>query len=86
MHCMYKLDGEVHKTIMLPDTSDLSKFCAFVWFEWVIFQDKTALYLNNHVRLDRYLGPSIHVSLTMSAKIIKENVQVLHRSTNGLLT
>ena len=40
-----------------------------------------ALYLDDHVKLGRYLGSSIDVGLALTVKIIKENGMVLHRST-----
>ena len=59
---------------------DISQFWEFEWFEWVMFQEKMALYLG------RYLVPSIDVGPAMTAKIIKKNGQVLHRSTYQKLT
>ena len=35
-HEIYNLDGEVLKTIMSGETSDIRQFCGLEWFEWVI--------------------------------------------------
>ena len=79
-HGLYKLVLEVPETIMSSATSDISQFCWLEWFKWVMFQDKTATYPNEHFKLDRYLGLSIDIGLALMAKIIKEDGQVLHRS------
>ena len=36
-HDIYKLDGEVPKTVMSDETSDISQFCKLEWFDWVMF-------------------------------------------------
>ena len=36
-HGIYKLDGEVPETIMYSEMSDISQFCEFKWFAWVMF-------------------------------------------------
>ena len=36
-HEIYKLDGEVPKTVMFGETSDISQFCELEWFKWVMF-------------------------------------------------
>ena len=41
-HGIYKLDGEVTKTVISGDTSNISQFCEFEWGKWVVFQDKMA--------------------------------------------
>ena len=39
-HNIFKLDGEVPKTMMSGETSDISQFCELEWFEWVSFEMK----------------------------------------------
>ena len=78
---IYKLDGEVPETIMSGETSNISQFCELKWFEWVMFQDKTVPYPNDHFRLGRYLSLIIDIGPALMAEIIKENGQVIHRST-----
>ena len=41
-HDIYKLNGEVPKTVMSGETSNIGQFCELEWFEWVMYQDKTA--------------------------------------------
>ena len=85
-HKIYKLDGEVPKTVMSGETSDISQLCKLEWFKWVMFQEETALSLDDVLKLGHYLGPSIDVGQAMTAKILTENGQVLHRSIYRPLT
>ena len=36
-HDIYKLDGEVHETVMTGEISVISKFCEIEWLKWVMF-------------------------------------------------
>ena len=36
-HEIFKLDGEVCKTVMSGETSNISQFCKLEWFEWAMF-------------------------------------------------
>ena len=83
---IYKLDGKVPKSVMSGETSNTSQFCDFEWFEWVMFQDEMALYLDDYFKLARCLVLSIDFGPAMTAKIIKYNDQVLHRSMYQALT
>ena len=41
-HDIYKLDEEVHKTVLSGQTSDMTQFCKLEYFEWLMFWDETA--------------------------------------------
>ena len=43
--------------------------------------DETSPFSDDVLKLGHYLGPSIDIGSSMTAKILKENEQVLHRST-----
>ena len=77
-HHIYKLVKEVAKTVMSGETSDNSQFCELERFKWVIFHDETAPLPDDVLKY--YLGLSIDVGQAMTAKILMENGQVLHRS------
>ena len=36
-HGIYKLDAEVTKVITSGEASNISQFCEFEWFEWLMF-------------------------------------------------
>ena len=51
------------------------------FYDWVMFRDEPIQYPDKNPVLVRYLGPSIDVSPSITAKIMRVNDQVLHRST-----
>ena len=86
-HDMYQLDGQTPETVALGQTADISHICEFSWYEWVYFRDTTPNFPNDKEQLGRWLGPTVpEVGATMCAKILKENGNVLHRSTYRPLT
>ena len=50
VHGTYTLNGDVSKAKMSGETSVISQFCEFEWFEWVMFQDKIAQYPDDHFK------------------------------------
>ena len=80
-HEIYKLDEEVPETVMSGEMSDISHFCKLELFKWVMFQDETAPFPYDVLKLSCYLGPSLDKGPAMTAKILTEDEQVLHRAT-----
>jgi hypothetical protein len=71
---MYKLNGEVPKTIMMGQTADISFICEFRWYEWVYFNEAQAQFPDDKVFLGNYLGPTDpEVGSVLTAKILKQN-------------
>jgi len=62
------MSGEVPETIMSGETSDISHFCEFEWYERVKFQDDAIQFPDDSLVLGRYLGPSIDVGPALTAK------------------
>eukprot|EP00804_Cyclotella_cryptica_P009101 CCRYP_003177-RA/>CCRYP_003177-RA protein AED:0.23 eAED:0.23 QI:0/0/0/1/1/1/2/0/629 len=85
-HDIFMLSGEVPETIMSGETSDISQFCEFEWYERVKFRDDAIQFPDDSLVLERYLGPSIDVGPALTAKILKQNGEVVHRSTYRGLT
>jgi hypothetical protein len=71
---------------MSGETSDISQFCEFEWFERVKFWDDAIQFSDDSLVLGRYLGPSIDVGPVLTAKILKQNGEVVHWSTYRGLT
>ena len=71
---------------MPGETSDNSQFCELECFKCVMFQDESAPFPDDVLKLGHYLGPNIDVSPVMTTEILTENGQVLHRSTYRPLT
>ena len=86
VHDTYKFDGEVHKTVMSGEASDISQFCELEWFKWVMFQDQNAPFPDEVLKLGHCLGPNINVGPAMTVTILTQNRHVIHRSTYRPLT
>jgi hypothetical protein len=67
---------------MSGETADISQFCELIFYEWILYREESKLvaYLNENPALGRYLGVAIDVGPAMTAKILKANGQVIHRS------
>jgi hypothetical protein len=82
----YSLQGQVPETIMSGQTGDISPWAAFAWYEWVYFHDSAVRFPNDSEILGRDLGPAIDVGPAMTRKLLKQNGQVVYRSTVRALT
>ena len=69
---IFELYGMTPETNMSGETSNITTFCEFGWYQWVYFRYKY---------LGRYCGPSIDVGTLLIAKILRKNGQQVHRST-----
>ena len=80
---IYQLQGEMPQTVMSGETADISQVCKFSFYEWIMFREQPdhARFLDDNPVLERYLGPAIDVGPAMTAKILKSNGEVIHRST-----
>ena len=76
------LGGHVEPT----ETADISKFAEFGWYDWIKFRDTNVPYPDDKLVLGRYLGPSTDIGPAMTAKILKQNGQYVHRTTFRGLT
>ncbi len=84
-HDIFKLDGEVPKTIISGKTADISQFCKLYCYKWVQFCSTTVSFPEGLLVLGTYLGPSIDIGSTMIAKILTPTGKVVRRSTFRLL-
>lgn len=85
-HDIYELNGEVPETIVSGETSDISTFAEYQWYQWVKFRDTAVSFPQDKVVLGRDLGPAIDIGPAMTRKVLKSNGQVVHRSTVRPLT
>ncbi len=51
-------------------TANISQFCKLGWYEWVTFCSTTVSFPEDLLVLRKYLGPSIDIGPTMTAKIL----------------
>lgn len=85
-HDIFRLNGQVPETIVSGETADISPFAQFGWYEWIMFRDTSVTYPDDALVLGRDLGPAIDIGPAMTRKILKENGQVVYRSTVRSLT
>jgi len=81
LHTIFILQGEVPEMVMSGETSDISQFCEFAFYDWIMFRDQPVAFPDDNPVLGRYLGPAINVGPTLTAKILKANGEVVYRST-----
>jgi hypothetical protein len=78
---MYSLDGHMPQTIVKGETADISAIALYCWYEWVMFHDMAIPFPEDNMVLGRDLGPAIDIRPVMARKILKENGQVVIRSS-----
>ncbi len=71
---------------MTGSTADISHICEFAWYDWVMVRDNISTFPDHKLILGRYLGPATDVGLTLTAKILKPNGQVVYQLTLQHLT
>ncbi len=82
----FELKGETPETMLSGETADISEFAEYGWYDWIKFRDTNVPYPGDKLVLGRYLGPSTDIGPAMTAKILKQNGQYVHRSTFRGLT
>lgn len=82
----YELQGQVPETIVSGQTADISPFVEYEWFEWVMWYDREAAFLESKEKLGRWMGPSLDIGPAMTAKILKDNGQILYLTSHRCLT
>ena len=83
---IYSLSGQVPETVVSGETADISPFASFKWYEWVYFRDTAVAFPEPQMVLGRDIGPAIDIGPAMTRKILKDNGQVVYRSTVRPLT
>ena len=89
-HNIYQLDGRVPETIVSGETADISPYCEYGFWQWVMFREPKAsehgTFPEDARLLGKYLGPAIDTGGAMTARIMKGNGEVVDRSTLRGLT
>jgi hypothetical protein len=85
-HNIFILQGEVPETVMSGETSDISQFCEFAFYDWIMFRDQPVAFPDDNPVLGCYLGPAIDVGPALTTKILKANGEVIYRSMYHALT
>jgi len=83
---IYALGGEVPESKVMGDTADITAAALFRWYEWVYFRDTAVSFPEDNIVLGRDLGPAIDIGPALARRILKDNGQVVIRSTVRSLT
>ena len=83
---IYALGGEVPESKIMGDTANITAAALFRWYEWVYFRDTAVTFPEDNIILGRDLGPAIDIGPALARRILKENGQVVIRSTVCSLT
>eukprot|EP00804_Cyclotella_cryptica_P026575 CCRYP_014011-RA/>CCRYP_014011-RA protein AED:0.14 eAED:0.14 QI:0/0/0/1/0/0.25/4/0/793 len=67
-HDIYRLDGPVPEMVVSGETTGISPFCEFGFWDWVKFWDQGVAFPGNALVLGKYLGPSINVARVLHQK------------------
>ena len=82
----FALNGESPETAVTGSTVDISDFCEFEWYQWILFRNTTIAFPEDKLVLGRYLGPSFDIGPVMAAKCLQSNGITMHRTTLRALT
>jgi hypothetical protein len=53
-HDIFILQGEVPETVMLGETSNISQFCKFTFYDWIMFHDQPVAFPGDNPVLGPY--------------------------------
>ena len=63
------------------NTADISELVEFGWYHWIYYRDATTSFPLPEEELGKYLGPYENVGSKMSLWILKQNGEILSRTT-----
>ena len=66
---IYGLQGQVPQTNMSGETADISPYCEFGWFQWVMYYEPNATYPDDKCYMGRWLVPAVDVGPAMTHKV-----------------
>ena len=85
-HNNVRLDGEVPQTLVDGTTFDISNLAEFGWYDWIKYRDTTVSWPLDDYALGRWLGPAPTIGNEMAMYILKDNGEVIIRTTLRHLT
>ena len=85
-HDIPTLNGKVPKTVVTGNTEDISELVEFGWYQWIYYRDATTSFPLPGEEVGKYLGPYENVGSKMSMWILKQNGEIVSRTTLRTLT
>ena len=83
---IFDMDKMTPETNMSVETSDITTFYEFWWYQWVYFRDTSVTFPGDKLVLKSYCGPSIDVGPALNYNILRKTGQQVHRSKYRALT
>ena len=68
------------------NTTDILDLVEFGWYQWIYYRDATTSFNLPEEELGKYLGPSKNVGSKISTWILKQNGEIVSRTTLCTLT
>ena len=75
------LNGLTPQSMVNPQTPDISRIAEFPWYSWIWWHNEQAQFPVQKKTLGRYLGPTKDIGPVLTAKILKPNGKIVHRSS-----
>ena len=85
-HNNVRLNGEVPQTLVDGTTFDISNLAEFGWYDWIKYRDTIVSWPLDDYTLGRWLGPAPTICNEMTMYILKNNGEVIIRTTLRHLT
>ena len=85
-HNIPTLNGQVPETVVTGNTAYISELVEFGWYQWVYYRDATTSFPLPKEAPGKYLGPSDNVGSRISMWILKQNGEIVSRTTLRTLT
>ena len=63
---IFSINGQVLETIISGETTDISPFALFQWYEWVMYHDTSIPFPKEQLVLGQDLGPAIDIGPAMT--------------------
>ena len=81
-----RLNGQVPQTLVSGNIFDISNLAKFSWYNWIKYRDSLVAFPLDDYQLGRWLGSAPNIGNEMDMYILKDNGQVVIRTTLRHLT
>jgi hypothetical protein len=83
---IFGMEGQVPEIKVKGETVDISTMTEYAWYEWVKFQYTAAKFPVSKIQLGRYLSATVDIGPAVAQRILKNNGQVMYRTSVRSLT
>ena len=86
LHDIPTINVQVPKTVVTENTADISELVEFRWYQWIYYRDATKSFPLPEEELGKYFGAYENVGSKMTMWILKQNGEIVSRTTLCTLT